>query len=298
MGRGFSSKIEYIRRVKTTIFTLAAVLFAACGGAPKTPDGDVFVVTIEPLKWLIDNIIGDDFEVTVLVPPGASPETFEPTPVQVRAAENARFVFATGLVEFERELVDRLPHSERIVDLSVGVQLIDSEHVHEHNEHYAGADPHIWMSPRALLKMASTAYEKIHAAYPDSASYTASYARLKERLTALDCRIATEIRDAKTPKSFLIFHPGLTYFARDYGLTQIALEVDGKDLTVRQLRETIELARAEKIDKIFYQREFPQSLVEVTARELGARVVEIDILGYDVEGNLLNVSDLITAVDQ
>jgi zinc transport system substrate-binding protein len=111
-------------------------------------------------------------------------------------------------------------------------------------------------------------------------------------LTQLDSLVSERL-SVSTTRSFMIFHPGLTYYARDYGLQQIAIESDGKEPSVRQLAEIIALARAEKISKVFYQSEFPHRIVEVAAAEIGAESVEIDILGYDVIGNILKITDLI-----
>jgi zinc transport system substrate-binding protein len=258
----------------------------------------LLIVSIEPLRFLVDEIVGDDFEVGVLVPAGASPETYEPTPLQMRAAEDARLVFSTGVIDFEHVMLQRLSSPERFVDLSAGIELISSvdggAHVDAdgHGHAHGGVDPHVWVAPRGLARMARTAYERIHELYPDSTSYTANYARLSERLAALDRTVAERIAASPT-RSFMIFHPGLTYFARDYGLRQIALEHDGKEPSVKQLAETVGLARAEGVSKILYQSEFPRRVVEVMAAEIGAEPVEIDILGYDIVGNILKITEFI-----
>lgn len=264
-------------------------------------DDNALIVSIQPLKFIVDQIVGDDFNVDVLVPTGAGPETYEPSPAQIKAAENARLVFTTGLIGFENELVGKLPDKGRIVDLSRGIPLIEGSCSHSgveehggHGGHHHGVDPHIWTSPKALKLMAETAYGKINELWPDSIAYGVNYARLQERLDELD-----KILEAKTAlsthRSFVIFHPGLTYYARDYGLQQIALESEGKEPSARQLREVVELARRESISKVLYQSEFPRSMVEVAAAEIGAEAVEIDILGYDVVGNIFYITDLIVA---
>lgn len=317
--------------------SVVAVVLAACGAAVVAVAGafvscrdggkagnesdNVLVVSIEPLRFVVEEIVGDDFEVVVLVPSGASPETYEPTPRQIRAAEDARLVFSTGLIGFEGVMLERLPAPERVVDLSTGIELIAAEpHIHGDDLHahddshahgdkdphtgahtqinahtHAGADPHIWIAPRTLARMAATAYGRIHELYPDSTSYTANYALLTERLAALDREVSERIA-LSSIRSFMIFHPGLTYYARDYGLRQIALEADGKEPSARQLAEDVALARAEGISKVFYQSEFPRRTVEVVAAEIGAEPVEIDILGYDVVGNILKITELITGI--
>jgi zinc transport system substrate-binding protein len=287
----------------------AAVVLASCGSDTRTTD-KTLMVSIEPLRYIVEEITGDDFDVAVLVPLGASPETYEPTPFQIKAAEDASLVFSTGLIGFENALMDRLTLPERLVDLSQGIELITAEPEHEpkhddaasapiddrssHTHSHGGVDPHIWVSPKALAQMAATAYERIHELYPDSVSYTANYTRLAERLEALDREVADRLAASPT-RSFMIFHPGLTYYARDYGLQQIALETDGKEPSSKQLAAKIELARAEGISGILYQREFPRRIVEVVAEEIGAEPVEIDILSYDIINNILNITELIAA---
>jgi zinc transport system substrate-binding protein len=271
---------------------------------------------------VVEEIVGDDFEVGVLVPSGASPETYEPTPLQIRAVEDARLVFSTGLIGFETVMLERLSSPERVVDLSDGIELIAGDPGHEparnlashsptkqnptepytqadhtpHTHSHGGVDPHIWVSPKALAQMAATAYGLIHEHFPDSVSYTANYERLAERLAKLDSEVSR--RTAASPvRSFMIFHPGLSYYARDYGLRQIALETDGKEPSASQLAEIIALARAEKITKVLYQSEFSRRIVEIAAEEIGAEPVEIDILGYDIVGNILKITELIAGPD-
>ncbi len=274
----------------------AAAASTSCGTGTRA-NSNTLVVSIEPLRYIVEEIVGDDFDVAVLVPSGSSPETYEPTPLQIKATEDADLIFSTGLIGFENALLDRLPAPERVVDLSQHIDLITAEpdhdeHGHESQHTHSGVDPHIWVSPKALAQMAATAYGRIHELHPDSVSYTTNYERLTERLNTLDGEVAGKI-SASSIRSFMIFHPGLTYYARDYGLRQIALEIDGKEPSSRQLAANIEMARAEGITRILYQREFPRNIVEVAAAEIGAEPVEIDILAYDIVGNILKITELI-----
>jgi zinc transport system substrate-binding protein len=273
------------------------VLVASC--VNRVPvDDDTLMVSIEPLRYIIEEITGDDFEVAVLVPQGASPETYEPTPLQIKAAEDAELVFSTGLIDFENSLLEHLPSPELFVDLSAGITLIAAEEEpvdgHKHSDRtHGGIDPHIWVAPKALMRMAATAYGRIHELYPDSVSYTVNYTRLTERLNALDKEVAGMI-SASLVRSFAIFHPGLTYYARDYGLQQIAIESDGKEPSAGGLADMIVLARAGDVSTVLYQSEFPRQIVEVVATEIGAEPAEIDLLGYDIVGNILKITELIT----
>ena len=336
------------------------LLVCACIGSlcscaqPAQPEEETLYVSILPLKSIVGGIVGDDFDVRVLVPAGASPETFEPTPRQFGDLNRARLIFNVGLIDFETTLLGKIEARDKVVDLSRGIDLIAGSCSHAHNKvarahelhaaamseeqqtagtaatpeeqqtagshaaampgerqlagrhaatpapqahgysHAHGIDPHIWTSPRALQHMAANAYEAIHALWPDSVKYTENHARLQEQLAALDARTAGKIA-ASGVRYFIIYHPALTYYARDYGLQQVAIEDDGKEPSARALARLIEQARRDSVRTIFYQSQFPASAVEVIARDIEAQSVAIDPLKEDVIANIDSLTDLIVA---
>lgn len=285
---------------------LAALSLAACAPEPE-PEREILCVSILPLRSLVGEIVGDDFRIDVLVPPGASPETFEPTPRQIVALDKARMIFGVGLLDFEVSLLQKIENREKLVILSRGIKLLEGTcaHARHHDtvdggraeedahNHAHGIDPHVWTSPKALQRMAANAYEKIHAAWPDSVKYTENYHRLAEKLQELDRRTAGKITRSGV-KAFIVYHPALTYYARDYGIRQEAVETDGKEPSAKRLAELIRMAREEGIHKIFYQKQFPVSVVETIARDIDARAVEFDPLREDVIANIDSITDLIT----
>lgn len=252
-------------------------------------------VTIAPLTEIITEITGGDFPVEVLVPSGASPETFEPTPRQFIALNSAQAVFAVGLLDFEKALTSRIDDASKVVDLSRGIEPVAGScaHVHNGHTHKHGIDPHVWTSPRQLLTMAANAYEAIRGLYPDSVKYESNYRAYSEKLRLLDAECA-EACAVGERKCFVIFHPALTYYARDYGIEQIAVEHEGKEPTARQLGVIIERARQNGVRRIFYQSQFPRSTVEIVASDIGAECVEIDPLAADVTDNIKRITRLIT----
>lgn len=311
------------------------LLVCACIGTlcscaqPAQPEEETLYVSILPLKSIVGGIVGDDFDVRVLVPAGASPETFEPTPRQFVDLNRARLIFNVGLIDFETTLLGKIEARDKVVDLSRGIDLIAGSCSHAHDKvarahephaaatpgerqlagrnaaatpapqahghtHAHGIDPHIWTSPRALQRMAANAYEAIHALWPDSVKYTENHARLQEQLAALDARTAGKIA-ASGVRYFIVYHPALTYYARDYGLQQVAIEDDGKEPSARALARLIEQARRDSVRTIFYQSQFPASAVEVIARDIEAQSVAIDPLKEDVIANIDSLTDLIVA---
>ena len=288
-----------MNRLRYFILLLSIIFTLGCSER-KIVVEDRAIVTIAPLKPLVEAILGDNIEVSVLVPQGASPETFEPTPKQLREVESARFVFGTGLLDFEQELLHRIARNEQIVNLSQGIELIAGTCSHAHHthsncshNHAHGIDPHIWCSPKSLGKMADNIYNAIAREMPDSVNYDKNYTTLCIKLLELDEEIAEVCRQAPR-NTFIIYHPALTYLARDYGLTQVAVEHEGKEPSAKHLAKIIEQARAEGVKHVFYQSEFPASSVEVICKDIGATAVEINPLDEDVFTNIRNIVTLIT----
>lgn len=280
--------------------SLAAALFVSGGCTAPRPVAGAFYVSILPLRPLVTGIVGDDFPVEVLVPSGAGPETFEPTVRQISALNEAQLVFGTGLLSFETALLSKIADRRKVIALNSGVEPIAGACTHDHggqdaaagHHHAHGVDPHIWTSPKALRRMAANAYEAIHALYPDSVRYTENYEALQAEIDRLDERVGETL--ARSGVSyFMIYHPALTYYARDYGIRQIAVEQEGKEPSAKRMAVLIDQARADCIARIFYQSQYPRSTVETIARDMGAEAVEIDPLREDVLRNIAEITDLI-----
>jgi len=288
-----------------------------CSTPPRSTE-NILTVSILPIKYIVEKIIGHDFQVMVLVPPGANPETYEPTPSQIIQLSESQLIFTTGLIDFECELTRRLSTdpdlAKKIVNLSQGINLIGEmhgekevyssdnrtkKHKHKHkggathHHHHHGVDPHIWASPAELRTMSRTAYERIALLYPDSAKYELNFNLLINQIDSLDRTIRTKT-EASPNSSFLIYHPALTYWARAYGYEQIALENDGKEPSAEYLKQIAIRARRDGITRIFYQAQFSRRVVETLAAEIGAESIEIDPLAVDVFENLIHITDLIT----
>lgn len=231
--------------------------------------------------------------------------------------------------------LDKVLKNSNIVNLSEGIELIEGScsrgeaadpHGHDHNahnhkyshnsnghgaacphhgesqnysrnhHHHHGVDPHIWTSPDELKIMAKNAFAAIAKAWPDSlAKYTAGYEALIKELDELSLYVADAVSKSGVTH-FMVYHPALTYYARDYGLEQLTIEEEGKEPSVMHMQEIVREARKHGIEAIMYQREFPRSVVESTARETGARIVEINPLSDDIPGEIIKITNVITNV--
>ena len=262
--------------------------------APDNAPQKGITVSIEPLRYVTEQIAGNDFDIRVLVPPGSSPETYEPTPEQMKQVANSLAYIDIGLIDFERNLENAIREnmpSVRVINTSENVPLLAGTCGHEAHDHGHGTDPHIWLSPKCLKIMAENVYGQLSELYPDSVEYKAGYERFDRQLDSLDRALQETFAGRQT--AFMIFHPALTYLAHDYGLTQIPLENEGKEPSAAHLRNLIETGRNSGIGKVFFQRQFRKNTVDAIAAELGLEAVAIDPLDGNVTDNILHIAQLI-----
>ena len=276
---------------KIAILLICALMVVGCSEKVENNKKTIYV-TITPMQSLIEEITMGDFDVEVIVPKGASPETFEPTPKQVTAFGSAEFIFSTGLIDFEQSLVKRINGTAELVNLSEGIELIAGSCSHGHHHHHHGVDPHVWTSPRALRTMVSNAHRAIMAHYPDSVKYTEATLRLLERIDELDTHCATRIEEAGV-EAIMIYHPAYTYYARDYGIEQIAIEHDGKEPSLRQTTSLIERAKEHGVKTIFRQPQYSEDKVRAIANDAEAEIITTDPLSEDILGEIERITEII-----
>lgn len=276
---------------KIATFIICALLIVGCTTKSDSDKKTIFV-TITPMQSIIEEITAGDFDIEVIVPKGASPETFEPTPKQVTSFSDAEFIFSTGLIDFEKSLVQRIDDDAEVVNLSNGIELIAGSCSHGNHKHKHGVDPHIWTSPRALRTMVTNAHKAIMAHYPDSVKYTEATGRLLERIDALDNYCATRIK-AEGVEAMMIYHPAYTYYARDYGIEQIAIEHDGKEPSLRQTTALIEKAKEHGVKAILRQPQYSEDKVRAIANDAGAEIITTDPLAEDILGEIERITEII-----
>ena len=276
------------------IYIALAMLLYSCKNIEKKSYDNTIFVSIAPLKPIVEAIVGDDFSVEVLVPAGASPETFEPTPKQFIALNESVMVLSTGLLDFEKSILQRVHDQSKVINLSQGITTIagSCSHTHHGKHCHHGVDPHIWCSPKCIDIMAKNTYNAIVAMVPDK-DYTTAYSTLNERIKELDS-VVTKLCNNSSLPYFIIYHPALTYLARDYNLEQVAIEHEGKEPSAKHLATIIERARRDGIKRVFYQSEFPESSVAIVAEDIGAETVEINPLDENIFENLATIATLIT----
>ena len=295
----------HVRRVTALCAALMVglVLFSGIGLAEgKTLS--VFV-SILPQKYFVERIAGGSVNVSVMVQPGASAETYEPSPRQMAELAEAQIYFRIGL-PFEDAWLERIHRSNPhllLVDTRQGIQLrpIEGHHHHDKESGHGSAhleglmDPHIWLSPILVTQQAETIYTALAALNPAKRDeYKGNYRMFVEDLEAADREIRSILKDVRG-KKFMVFHPAWGYFADEYGLVQVPIEVEGKEPNAKELAQIIDLARREGITTIFVQSQSNIKQAETVAKAVNAQVVQLDPLAENYLDNLIHTAEAIAA---
>lgn len=265
-------------------------------------------VTILPQKQFVERITGEHARVIVLVPPGASPHTHEPTAKQLEDISRASVYLKVGSgIDFERAWMNKLAGVNprmTIVDSSEGIVLIAGGHDHEETatskdhsdepETGDGTDPHIWLSPKNARIMVENTCRGLASADPNHADeYRRNADAYQKELDALDTEISADIASREV-HTFMVYHPAWSYFARDYGLVQIPIETDGKEPSPAGIENLILKAKNENITVIFASPESSTKSATVIAGEIGGTLVLVSGLEEDYLGNLKKVAQAFT----
>lgn len=281
---------------KYVIGILCAVVLGGCVGGMRD-DRQTVVVSIAPIGWIASSLLDSTVAVSVLVPAGSSPETYEPTVRQVEQLTRASIYLSVGLLDFEHELQGRLSSVApqlTCVSLADGMDIMEGEcshHLDDSVGHAHGVDPHVWLSPKMMRTMIGKAAELLASKKLNPREEIMARAdSLIALVDSLDGYITSRTASSRD-RTFAIVHPSLSYFARDYGLSQIAVEVDGKDPSALTIKCLVDTLRAHNIRKIFYSVQNSSTSAEVIAAEIGGHLSQYDPLNGDWLQGMINITN-------
>lgn len=284
---------------------LSLLLFFVLGCNSVKDDTPAISVTIEPQRYFVEKITGNNFKVNTIVPPGTSPESYDPTPSQMVALGKSLLYFKVGYLGFENAWGKTLEENNtnvKVVNTSNEIVLIEGdEHIVEIGEHqhhdghdHQGVDPHIWSSPKSALIMAENILNAlVEIDVENQKVYRDNFTTLRAEIIEVDKKITSLLENAPV-KSFIIYHPALGYFARDYNLTQYSIEFEGKNPSPQQLKQMIDFAKKQGIKTIFVQKGFDMKNAESLAKEVGASIHSIDPLSYDWSDEMINIAQILS----
>ncbi len=275
-------------------------------------------VSIPPQKYFLEKIGGDLVRVNVLVPDNSDPHTYEPKPQQLAALSEAEAYVLVGL-GFEQPWLEKLKAANggmRLIDSAEGITPLEVEehdhdhgneankddHDHDHDHHTEEgketgavmvADPHIWLSPTLVKQQASTIAEALSQLDPDNREkYEANLANFLQEISQLDQELRQNLQPLPQRK-FIVFHPSWGYFAQDYGLQQIPIEVEGQEPSAQELKELINTAKSNDLTVVFAERQFSAKSSEAIAAEIKGQVDTLDPLAANWSDNLTTVAQKI-----
>lgn len=256
----------------------------------------IVAVSILPQKTFVQKIAKEKIYVEVMVAPGSSPHSYEPKASQMIAISKAALYFSIG-VEFEEAWLGRFASQNptlKFIDLSANIEKIEMlEHHHnEHDNHDEDKfDPHVWTSPKNVALMAETIYAALANLDPKNQEYykTNLDTFIKE-IQETDAEIRASLKNIAPKSKFMVFHPSWGYFANEYDLVQIAVEIEGKKPKPKEMIKIMQEAKEEQVRVIFTQPEFSDKSAQIIAKELNIGVEKISPLNPNWSKNLINMA--------
>ena len=285
-----------MKKIIPLIITFTVCLSLWSTGVKESEDSGkpTIYVSILPQAYLLERIGGSLINVNVMVPPGKSPSTYEPTPQQVVGLGAAKLFFILN-VPFEQSFLPTIKKNMKdlpIIDASLGITKRNL-HSHKHDEDEAEEheekeilDPHIWLSPVLAKEIAVNMTEALINLDPENAPlYEKNLNELRQDLTTLDQDLEKSLSPYRGSTLF-VFHPSFGYFADRYGLIQESIELGGKEPSPADLERVIDKAKEEGVKIILVQPEFSQSSAKAVASAIGGKVIPVETLSGDYINNL------------
>ncbi len=280
------------KRSMSLIAIVAA--FICLGGCTPRPNGgkQAITVSIRPQKYFLEKIVGDKWEVRCLLGNSADPESFDPGMTHLLNLENSKAYFRIGNIPFESAIINKVKNNNPgllLYDNSEGISLITGTHSHGGSD----IDPHTWTSIKNAKKIASNMYDAVIDLDPANKSYYgANLKKFLRELDSLDTHVDSLLRPMRGT-AFVVWHPSLSYFARDYGLHQISLSPEGKEASVSMIKNSVDQAKKENAKILFYQKDVDSRQAVSINEQLGATLVEIQPLSYEWYSEMSNIANAI-----
>ena len=268
----------------SVILVVMLMGLTACNQAPLAESQEakpIVAVTIVPQATFVNAIAGDSVEIITMVPPGSSPETYEPTPQQMVEFSKAATYFAIGIAVEETKVLPSIGDIP-VVDLAEAVREEYPDRMFDEGER----DEHIWLSPKRVKVMVQAITEELVRLMPENKD---AFQKNSQAYVALLDELDQELVDIfaeMSPKIFIVYHPAFGYIAEDYNLEMVALEEEGKESTPQQLQSVVDLAKEHDLKSVFYQQEVDSRQATSFAEEIKGSAVQLSPLSAEYIENM------------
>lgn len=267
---------------------------SGCTSSPVTQP--IVTVSIEPQRFLLEKIVGDKVQVRSLLTEGANPETYDPTVTHMFNIGNSLGYLKIGNIGFEAAMADKISEANPslpVFDTSVGIVPVYGTHGHDGHSHES-VDPHTWTSVKNARIIAANmlaAMKEIDSRNADY--YQKNYTRLDQQLDSLDSVVTVRLAPCRG-SVFMVWHPSLSYFARDYGLIQLIIgNAEHKESSIAALKESVEQARSRGARLFFFQKDYDSRQISAINAQLQAQEVDINPLSYNWDDEIIKITDAI-----
>lgn len=279
---------------------LLPVALLCCTGGESRPK--TLAVSIEPQRYLLERIVGEGWVVETMLSKGEDPESFDPTTADFKRLHDSRAYFVVGTLPFESRITGLLDNKMEVVDTGLGVTRLTGthSHCHHHHEHsdsehhsHDEPDPHIWTSLSNSKVMAANMLKAMVRISPsDSVKFNDNYRKLMSHLDSCDAQ-ARRLLSVSPNAMFMVWHPSLSYFARDYTLRQLSVGSENKELSVNGFRKAIDEARHEGATLFLAQPDFDSQRSVAVASQAGVPDHTVNTLAYDMPAELCRIAKLL-----
>ncbi len=291
------------------LLLLANPWFAAAEESEKP----VIYVPVPPYVFLFEQLAGEWVDVRAIVGKGDDPHEYSPTPGQLVKLSSSRMI-CSGELGFEANFFVKVGDGENAPEefsLLDGLELLEGfcdhpshrkdasgdsagrEKEEEHHDHEDLHDPHVWLSPRMMAELAERAAAKLVEVVPSrEREIGKNLAVFRKRLLGLDKELRV-ILEESADRKFYVYHGAFAYFARDFGLEQIAVELGNRRPTPKAVAQLAKRAKEDGVTTIFAQPQFDKSSAKALAEAIGGEVATLDPLEEDVFANLRRIAGAI-----
>jgi zinc transport system substrate-binding protein len=283
--------------LKSIICIIISIILGCCHAYSKELN---ITVTTLPQKLFVEKIGDKLVKINVMVDKGNDPHTYEPKPSKMIALSESDLYFTISL-PLEKLWIEKVKGSNRklkIVAMDSGIEKLISEGQNEDVKHHdLQADPHTWLSPSRVRIMAENIMDAlIRVDISNREIYWSNFLNFVKEINAIDSKIADIfLKSKKNQSTFMVYHPSFLYFAKSYGLNQIAIEFEGKEPPPKHLQSIIETAKKERINKIFIEPQLDKKSAYFIAKSIDAKLIEIDPLSYMWGANLIKLAEFIAS---
>jgi len=252
-------------------------------------------VSILPQQTFLQAIAGDKVNITLMVKPGNSPHTYEPKPSQMISIAKADLYLSMD-VEFEHVWLPKFKNlNKKMAVYSLTTNILKMPIGNDHHANHL--DPHVWTSPHNVKIIVQNIYHILITLDPKNQNYyQQNLIHFLAHIKQTDQEIKRILLSLNNNRSFMVFHPSWGYYAKEYNLTQIAVEVSGKNPKPREIVSLIKKAKKAQVSAIFTQPEFSDSSAKIIAKELKIPVVKVSPMAINWAENLLSITKSIAGI--